>query len=58
VSAALLQGAAVGALTLAVFGALCWALARRDLAEALSTLRTHGNDREPAPAAPGHDAVG
>jgi putative peptidoglycan lipid II flippase len=58
VLAALVQGAAIGALTLAVFGALCWALARRDLADALSTLRARGGDRDPAPATPGHDAVG
>jgi len=58
VPAALLQGAAVGTLTLAVFGALCWALARRDLADALSTLRASTADRDPSAAAPGHDAVG
>jgi putative peptidoglycan lipid II flippase len=58
VPAAVLQGAAVGALTLAVFGTLCWALGRRDLADAVTTLRASTGDRDPAPAAPGHEAVG
>jgi putative peptidoglycan lipid II flippase len=58
VLAAFLEGTAIGALTLAVFAALCWALARRDLADALSTLRARDDDRDPAPATPGPDAVG
>jgi putative peptidoglycan lipid II flippase len=45
---ALVQGVAVGAVTLLVFVAFCWAVARGEIADAVATLRSTGDDRDQA----------